>query len=1176
MDESINPATDSDSDSDDVENGSRNDGNAESPGQQSDESNHSTSSSASSETSVPAGAQSPTSSTHSGEKDPEGRLESSSESSEESLGDEGKNEDEEGAEKSPPPERTRNKASPCGISEESEEISRKARKAAVKAEAVKQRDEAQAAQDAKSLTDRAKRFEFLMGKADSFSHFMADSKKMSATGDESSATDVAGTSSEASKRGRGRKKKDPGWDNGPGTDEATTSRSGPLSKDHRHRVTEKAEDQELVKEAAKESDKATTYFTSTPGYIKGGEMRDYQIRGLNWLLGLNEHGINGILADEMGLGKTLQTISLLGFMVVVRRERPHVVVAPKSTLRNWMAEFKRWCPEIRAIELIGTHEERDKIIKEVLHAPGDNFDVCVTSYEMILRERAALKRIHFQYLVIDEAHRIKNENSKLSEFVRELHCTNRLLLTGTPLQNNLHELWALLNFLLPDLFTSAEDFDAWFNTNNCMGDDSLVKRLHGVLRPFLLRRIKADVEKKLLPKRETKIFVGLSAVQRELYTKLLMKDLNLLNSSSGEKVQLLNILMQLRKCCNHPYLFDGIEPGPPYTTDKHLVDTCGKMVVLDKLLPKVQAQGSRVLIFSQMTRQLDILEDYCGWRGYNYCRLDGNTPHELRESQIDEYNAPNSSKFIFLLSTRAGGLGINLATADVVIMYDSDWNPQVDLQAMDRAHRIGQLKEVRVFRMITENTVEERIVERADKKLHLDRIVIQQGRLVDAAANRLGRDEMLSMIRHGAQHVFASRESDITDEDIDAILAKGEAKTEELNKQLSTLGEGSLRTFTLDTEPTTVYQFEGEDYRNKQLQLPATWIEPPKRERKQNYAIDKYYRDALRAETTPKAVKPPRPPKQPKIHAFQFHPPRLRELLERENDAYLKSINYVVILDKKLPADEAEKARRAQEAKIAASEPLTEAETEEITTLLAEGFDWSRKDFSAFINALEKYGRNDTEKIVTAVPDRMPDDVLNYMNVFWKRYQELPNYDKINAMVEKGEQRLQRKADVQVALDEKMSKYKSPLTHLKIQYGAHGQKGRTFNEEEDRFLLCHLYRLGVDNEKAFGEILELACQAPQFRFDWWLRSRSPADIQRRCHTLITLVEKEMTASKEEAKREREENRGRKLNLTKAISSNEESVSTGQKADSKKRKKSHPLEPASDQGTSRSSKKLKKG
>jgi SWI/SNF-related matrix-associated actin-dependent regulator of chromatin subfamily A member 5 len=243
-------------------------------------------------------------------------------------------------------------------------------------------------------------------------------------------------------------------------------------------------------------------------------------------------------------------------------------------------------------------------------------------------------------------------------------------------------------------------------------------------------------------------------------------------SFSSLKVRLLNILMQLRKCCNHPYLFDGVEPGPPYTTDKHLVDNCGKMVILDKLLTRLKEQGSRVLIFTQMTKVLDILEDYCLWKGHEYCRLDGSTDHEARQESINEYNAPGSKKFVFMLSTRAGGLGINLMTADTVIIYDSDWNPQADLQAMDRAHRIGQTKTVRVFRLITDNTVEERIIERAEMKLRLDAVVIQQGRLVDSN-QKLDKDQMLNIIRHGANYVFSSKDSDITDRDIEEVLKEG-------------------------------------------------------------------------------------------------------------------------------------------------------------------------------------------------------------------------------------------------------------------------------------------------------------------------------------------------------------------------------------------------------------------
>merc|ERR1711902_249188 len=265
--------------------------------------------------------------------------------------------------------------------------------------------------------------------------------------------------------------------------------------------------------------------------------------------------------------------------------------------------------------------------------------------------------------------------------------------------------------------------------------------------------------------------------QREWYTKILMKDIDIVNGAGKvEKMRLQNILMQLRKCTNHPYLFDGAEPGPPYTTDEHIIDNAGKMLVLDKLLPKLQEQGSRVLIFTQMTRILDILEDYCWFRGHKYCRIDGQTPHEDRDRQIQEFNADGSEKFVFMLSTRAGGLGINLYTADIVVLYDSDWNPQMDLQAMDRAHRIGQKKQVRVFRFVTEQTVDEKIVERAAVKLRLDRMVIQQGRLAENKTN-LGKDEMLSMIRHGAKKVFASKEADETLElDVDKLLEIGEKK----------------------------------------------------------------------------------------------------------------------------------------------------------------------------------------------------------------------------------------------------------------------------------------------------------------------------------------------------------------------------------------------------------------
>ena len=312
---------------------------------------------------------------------------------------------------------------------------------------------------------------------------------------------------------------------------------------------------------------------------------------------------------------------------------------------------------------------RDSIETKILTC---NFDVLITSYEMVLKEKLTLKRFAWEYILIDEAHRIKNEQSALSQVIRLFYSKNRLLITGTPLQNNLHELWALLNFLLPDVFGDSEVFDEWFQQNGKEEDQEVVvQQLHSVLQPFLLRRVKSEVEKSLLPKKEINLYVGMTDMQIEWYKSLLEKDIDAVNGAVGKregKTRLLNIVMQLRKCCNHPYLFEGAEPGPPYTTDEHLVFNSGKMIVLDKLLKKKKEQGSRVLIFSQMSRLLDILEDYCYFRGYEYCRIDGSTSHDERVEAIDEYNKPNSEKFIFLLTTRAGGLGINLVTADTVVL----------------------------------------------------------------------------------------------------------------------------------------------------------------------------------------------------------------------------------------------------------------------------------------------------------------------------------------------------------------------------------------------------------------------------------------------------------------------------------------------------------------------------
>jgi len=396
-----------------------------------------------------------------------------------------------------------------------------------------------------------------------------------------------------------------------------------------------------------------------------------------------------LLADEMGLGKTLQSISIL----VYQRQfqdctGPHLVVVPKSTLSNWMTEIRRWGPKLRPLCFHGSKDERQTIIKDLLQPATFNddartWDVCVTTYEVCNSDKQILNKFAWNYLIIDEAHRLKNEQSVFSKTVRTFETKYRLLLTGTPLQNNLHEMWALLNFLVPDVFASSEEFDQWFNLD--IEDEEkknmLISQLHKILRPFMLRRLKADVEKSLPPKHETILFVGMSAMQKKLYKDLLMRDLDVLQGKSGNRTALLNIVMQLRKCAGHPYLFPGVEDRTLPPLGNHLVDNCGKMVLLDKLLKKLKENGHRVLLFTQMTRILDILEDYLVMRQYQYCRIDGNTSYDEREERIDAFNAPDSEKFLFLLSTRAGGLGINLQTADIVILYDSDWNPQADLQA---------------------------------------------------------------------------------------------------------------------------------------------------------------------------------------------------------------------------------------------------------------------------------------------------------------------------------------------------------------------------------------------------------------------------------------------------------------------------------------------------------------
>ncbi|CAO0800894.1 unnamed protein product [Mucor circinelloides] len=903
----------------------------------------------------------------------------------------------------------------------------------------------------------------------------------------------------------------------------------------RRRKTEKEEDEEILKNEQSDDEEDMTVFTESPAYVTGGTLREYQIQGLNWMISLFENGINGILADEMGLGKTLQTISFLGYLKHVRGVKgPHLVVVPKSTLHNWLNEFNKWVPDFDAFVFHGDKEARSKMIKERI-MPG-KFEVCITSYEICLMEKSQFKKVKWQYIIIDEAHRIKNENSMLSQLVRILESRNRLLITGTPLQNNLHELWALLNFLLPDVFSSSEVFDEWFEKQG--GDqEKVVEQLHKVLRPFLLRRIKSDVEKSLLPKKEMNVYVRMSPMQRQWYQKILEKDIDAINgvglNKREGKTRLLNIVMQLRKCCNHPYLFDGAEPGPPFTTDQHLVDNSGKMVVLDKLLKKCKAQGSRVLLFSQMSRVLDILEDYCWWKEYQYCRIDGQTSQEDRIDAIDEYNKPGSEKFIFLLTTRAGGLGINLTTADVVILYDSDWNPQVDLQAMDRAHRIGQTKQVYVFRFVTENAIEEKVLERAAQKLRLDQLVIQQGRMSAGAKAKAAasKEDLLTMIQHGAENIFKDNDAadDAAEDNIDEILRHGEERTAELNSKYSNLQIDDLKNFSSES----AYKWDGEDWSHKRKaeSVGLSWLGPAKRERKANYAVDDYYKEALRTSARTPSTKAPRPKKY-NVEDFQFFPSRISELNERDTLYLRKSLGY------KLPPispeegateeeiKQLEEEREEEQKKIDAAEPLTEEEEEERKELHAQGFsNWGKKDFAIFINACAKYGRKDLASIVTELEGKTLDDVKKYSKVFWSRYKEISDYERHISKIEKGESELEKQAEIQGQLTEKVQRHRVPLQQLKIHY-TQPTKGKNYTEEEDRFLVVMLEKYGYGTENVYDNIRREIKQSPLFRFDWFLKSRTSQEVARRCNTLISLIQKENAEFEEpEEKKPQPKNRG---------------------------------------------------
>uniref|UniRef100_A0A7N6BCL0 Chromodomain-helicase-DNA-binding protein 1-like n=1 Tax=Anabas testudineus TaxID=64144 RepID=A0A7N6BCL0_ANATE len=539
--------------------------------------------------------------------------------------------------------------------------------------------------------------------------------------------------------------------------------------------------------------------------LRGIQLRPYQLDGVHWLTQCLQNQQGCILGDEMGLGKTCQTISLLIYMSgALGKKGPFLVLSPLSVIENWRKELECFAPSLTVLCYKGDKERRAEIQRET---GTHDFQVLLTTYELCLKDASFLRRWKWKVLIVDEAHRLKNQNSLLHKTLTEFSVGFRVLLTGTPIQNNLEELYSLLSFIQPSIFTAEETDQFVSSYSNVQNQPALAAELQSVLEPFLLRRVKSQVAVDLPKKTELVVYHGMSALQKKYYKAVLMKDLEAFGNEQGNKTRLLNILMNLRKCVDHPYLFDGVEPEP-FEIGEHLIEASGKLCLLDNMLTYLHEGGHRVLLFSQMTRMLDILQDYMEYRGFSYERLDGSVRGEERNLAVKNFSSKDI--FVFLLSTKAGGVGINLTAADTVIFMDSDFNPQNDLQAAARCHRIGQNRPVKVIRLLARDTVEEIMYSRAVSKLHLTNTVIEEGRfsLLDQAQSAAAGLQLSEILKFGVDKLLSSEESTVQDVKLEKILGLSH-DGQWVDDEDST----SLREEEEEEEETNhMYYFEGKDY----------------------------------------------------------------------------------------------------------------------------------------------------------------------------------------------------------------------------------------------------------------------------------------------------------------------------------------------------------------------------
>ncbi|KAG7197970.1 hypothetical protein KM043_016202 [Ampulex compressa] len=613
------------------------------------------------------------------------------------------------------------------------------------------------------------------------------------------------------------------------------------SKKEKLNLSEEEIREELYTDSEPDPKNATEVIVEVPKYFNGS-LRDYQLEGLQWLKVLYENGINGILADEMGLGKTVQVIALLCHLFEKHQDGPYLIIAPLSTIPNWMMELEKFAPKLPLVLLYGSADERAAMYKKIkmkynITPTYKTQPIVLTTYEIPLYEKNFLKTQNWRYIIIDEGHRIKNQNCQLLKVLKTLNSMNRLLLTGTPLHNNLAELWSLLNFLLPEIFDDLAIFESWFDAKDLQYDKGAEKLLkleeekhvlhtlqlqHDLYKAVLNRDIQTlskinetliiEDENGVKPKRRCvlKSKYNLENMSNQYdeevknsYTKpheynendqrfgSTNYDIEKQSKSMQEKnlsiwtqytnvternrdflirIHFSNRISMYKKIVNHPYLvhcpLDSV--GLP-KIDADLIKSSGKLLVLDAMLARLKMQGHKVLVFSTMTMILDMLEDYLAMRDYRYVRLDGDVKIEQRKECIKNFNA-DSEIFLFLISTRAGGVGLNLAAADTVILYDSDWNPQADIQAMARCHRIGQTRPVVIYRLCTKGTIDEAIIQRAEAKRILEKMVISKNMRTLNLNNKTTLIELKMLLESKESEVVSSEKEVFTEAELNKLM----------------------------------------------------------------------------------------------------------------------------------------------------------------------------------------------------------------------------------------------------------------------------------------------------------------------------------------------------------------------------------------------------------------------